>query len=57
MVFIAQEHLGVSLAKLLEQCDSASICLSKVHSHHCVQWQIGFVAALAAICKPTLDLR
>ena len=29
--FHAQEHLGVSLAKLLEQCDSASICLSKVH--------------------------
>jgi len=28
-IFHAVEHLGVSLAKLLEQCDSASICLSK----------------------------
>ena len=28
--FAPQEHLGVSLKKLLEQCDSASICLSKV---------------------------
>jgi len=28
-IFHAVEHLGVSLKKLLEQCDSASICLSK----------------------------